>query len=388
MSPFGKFTLALIGLRLFGAEGFFAGMFLGHMLIDRTHLIVSLERRLSIIDDNIRILLPYKYYRFYNRLDGHFWGKIWGMLLGGILWGFDGLIILFIAGHFIFDTPDSHHAKRWRKKFDHFWDNHWGKIAGAVIGFICQSRIILFCGVVIGFFADYYRMENATLIPIETIRRFWKGINPLKLWRHSKEARHVSFILSMAGLAAKVAKADGQVSENEVRTFKKLFVVKEEETSKVAKLFNEAKKSAKGYEKYAQQLAGISADNIELQENIIDNLFKIAAADGNITAEEYDIISKIAQIIGLPNGNFEVIKGIYTPKAQNSIIQDYYDELGLLYSATDTEIKARWKELIIRYHPDRQQAKGASAAEIAAATAKMAKINFAYQEIIKTRNGK
>ena len=66
MSPLGKFTLALIGLRLFGAEGFFVGMFLGHMLIDKTHLIVSLERRLSIIDDNIRIMLPYKYYRYYQ----------------------------------------------------------------------------------------------------------------------------------------------------------------------------------------------------------------------------------------------------------------------------------------------------------------------------------
>ena len=135
-------------------------------------------------------------------------------------------------------------------------------------------------------------------------------------------------------------------------------------------------------------MAEISFDNIELQENIIDNLFKIAAADGNITAEEYDILNKIAQLIGLPNGNFEVIKDIYTPKAQNPIIQDYYDELGLLYSATDAEIKARWKELIIQHHPDRQQANGASAAEIAAATAKMAKINLAYQEIIKMRSGK
>ena len=388
MSPFGKLTLALIGLRLFGAEGFFVGMFLGHFLIDRTHLIVSLERRLSIIDDNIRLLLPYKYYRFYNRLDGHFWGKIWGAIIGGTLWGFDGLILLFIVGHFVFDTPDSHHARRWRKKFDHFWDNHWGTIGGAILGFVCRSRIILFCGVIIGFLGDYYRMENASLMPVEAVRHFWKRINPLKLWRHSKEARHVSFIQAMAGLAAKVAKADGQVSENEVRTFKKLFAVKEEETSRVAKVFNEAKKSSKGYEKYAVQLADICADNIELQENILDNLFKIAVADGEIKCEAYDLLAKIAGLIGLPDGNYEMIKGLYTPKVKNPIIQDYYDELGVLYSASDAEIKARWKKLIVQYHPDRQQAKGASAKEIEAATAKMAKINFAYQEIVKMRSGR
>ncbi len=388
MSPLGKFTLALIGLRLFGAEGFFAGMFLGHMLIDRTHLIVSLERRLSIIDDNIRLMLPYRYYRFYNRLDGNFWGKLWGMLLGGILWGVNGLILFFIIGHFVFDTPNSRHAVRWRKKFDHFWDNNWGKIGGAVIGFVCQSRIILFCGVIIGFFADYYRMENASLVPFEAIRRFWKGINPLKLWRHSKEARHVSFIQSMAGLAAKVAKADGQVSENEIRVFKKLFVIKEEETSRVARIFNEAKKSAKGYEKYARQLAEISAENVELQENIIDNLFKVAAADGDVTGEEFELLGRIAEIIGLPEGNYEMLKGLYTPKAKNPVIQDYYDELGVLYTATDTEIKARWKKLIIQNHPDRVQAKGGSVEAIEAATAKMAKINFAYQEIVKMRSGR
>lgn len=388
MSPLGKLTLALIGLRLFGAEGFFAGMFLGHMLIDRTHLIVSLERRLSIIDDNIRLMLPYRYYRYYNRLDGNFWGKLWGVLLGGVLWGINGLILFFIVGHFVFDTPNSRHATRWRKKFDHFCDNNWGKIGGAIIGFICQSRIILFCGVIIGFFADYYRMENASLIPFEAIRHFWKGINPLKLWRHSKEARHVSFIQSMAGLAAKVAKADGQVSENEIRAFKKLFVVKEEETSKIARIFNEAKKSAGGYEPYARQLREISADNLELQENIIDNLFKVAAADGDVTVEAFELMAKISGIIGLPEGNYEMLKGLYTPKAGNPVIQDYYDELGVLYTATDAEIKARWKKLIIQYHPDRQQAKGASPAEIEAATAKMAKINFAYQEIVKMRSGK
>ena len=388
MSPLGKLTLAIIGLRLFGADGFFAGMFLGHFLIDRTHLIVSLERRLSIIDDNIRLMLPYKYYRYYNRIDGNFWGKLWGIIIGGTLYGINGLITLFILGHFIFDTPKSHHATRLRKKFDHFWDNHWGKISGAIIGFIFHNRTILFCGIIIGFFCDYYRMEKASLIPINSIRRFWKRINPLKLWRHSKEARHISFIHSMAGLSAKVAKIDGIVSENEIRTFKKLFVIKEEETSQVAKVFNHAKKSSKGFEKYARQLNQISADNIEMKESIIDNLFKIAKADGTIRTAADELIAQIATIIELPAGNFEVIKYLHHPKEKNPIIQDYYDILGVLYTATDNEIKSRWKKLIIQYHPDRQQAKGASAQEIEQATTKMAEINFAYQEIVRIRSGK
>ena len=76
------------------------------------------------------------------------------------------------------------------------------------------------------------------------------------------------------------------------------------------------------------------------------------------------------------------------PKAKGAAIQDYYDVLGVLYTATDAEIKSRWKKLIIEYHPDRKQAKGASAEEIEIATAKMAEINFAYQEIVRMRRHK
>ncbi len=385
MSPLGKITLALIGLRLFGAEGFFVGMFMGHLLIDRTHLILSLQKRLSLIDDNIRLLLPYKYYRCYNRLEGHFWGKIWGMLVGGVLYGIDGFILLFVVGHFVFDTPESRHAVYWRKKFDHFWDNHWGKIGGAIIGFVCQNRLILFFGVILGFFFDNYRMETANLMPIETLRRFWKGINPLKLWRHSKEARHISYIRSMAGLAAKVAKADGQVSENEIRTFKQVFALKEDMSSAVAKVFNEAKKTPKNYASFARQIKQICRGNIEMQEKSIDNLFKIAAADGQVSLPAFELLQQIAELIELPQGNFEMLKRLYTPKAKTETEQGWYDVLGVLYTASNDEIKARWKKLIVEYHPDRLQAQGASPEELKTATEKLAQINRAYQEIIKLR---
>lgn len=59
MAPLGKFTLSVIGLRLFGAAGFFWGMFLGHLLIDHSLVGKWIENRLSELDDNVRLLLPY-----------------------------------------------------------------------------------------------------------------------------------------------------------------------------------------------------------------------------------------------------------------------------------------------------------------------------------------
>lgn len=387
MSPLGKFTLALIGLRFFGAEGFFIGMFLGHMLIDRTLLIKELEKYLSMADDNIRLMLPYRFYRYYNRIDGNFWGKLWGMIFGSILFGLNGFILFFIVGHFVFDTPNSRHARQFRKQFDYIWDNNWAKIAGAVIGFICNSEILMFSGIIIGFFIDYYRMEHASLLPFMAVKRFWYRVNPLKLWRHSKEARHVSYIQAMAGLAAKVAKADGVVSENEIRTFKRVFAVKEEENSKIAAVFNAEKSTVDGFENYANQLRRLTGKNLDLKESVIDNLFKIAAADGNVfDGAAWEIIKQVATIIELPEGNFEVIADIYKPKAKSSTVQDFYDILGVLYNASDCEVKRRWKELIVQYHPDRLQAQGANVQELEVATMRMAEINNAYQSIKKSRS--
>lgn len=147
MSPLGKFTLALLGLRFFGAEGFFIGLFLGHMLIDRTLVITALEKRLSLLDDNIRLMLPYKIYRYYNRIDGNFWGKIWGMLFGSLLYGVNGFILFFIVGHFVFDTPNSHHARKFRKELDFFLTITGAKSAGlfwglsAIAGFCCFPEL-------------------------------------------------------------------------------------------------------------------------------------------------------------------------------------------------------------------------------------------------------
>ena len=221
MSPLGKFTFAVIGLRFFGASGFFVGMLLGHLLIDRTVIIKQIERGLHAVDDNIRILLPYRWYRYYNRLDGNFWGKIWGTLFGSILFGFYGFITLFIVGHFTFDTPNSRHANKFRKNFDIFWNRNWCKIFGAIIGFILHSRIILFSGIIIGYFLDSFRLERSFYkgFGLSWLPKFWRKINPLKLALHSWEARKVTFIQAIAGLAAKVAKSDGSVIESEIRVF-------------------------------------------------------------------------------------------------------------------------------------------------------------------------
>lgn len=386
MSPLGKFTLALLGFKAFGAVGLLWGLFFGHIFIDRTKLISVIEKQLSNIDDNIRLMLPYNLYRFYNRLDGNFWGKIWGSILGSVLFGLDGFIVFFVVGHYLFDTPDSRHAKAFRAHLDSFFNLNLGKIAGWTLGFSLHSVILMFSGFILGWLVDYYRSEKKIHPQFSLSKVLWLKNNPFKLIIDSLQARHNSLLQAMAGLSAKVAKVDGNVSECEIHIFKQIFDIPANENRKISAIFNKAKTAVKGYEAYARQIRHLTKDNLEMKENVIENLFKIALADGAYSEKELNLLKKIAEIIELPEGNFDVIRQSFESKTRTSSnIKDFYEVLGIFCNASDTEIKCRWKELINIYHPDRIQANGANADELEKSTIKMAEINNAYQSIMKSR---
>ena len=129
----------------------------------------------------------------------------------------------------------------------------------------------------------------------------------------------------------------------------------------------------------------LAKDDLNLQESIIENLFKIAVADGRCGDSVLQIIRSVALIIELPEGNFEAIRQNFEVRTQASSLNDYYAVLGVWCNASNAEIKQRWKELINQYHPDRAQAKGADQNTIEAYTIKMAEINNAYQNIMKSR---
>ena len=388
MFPIGKFTLSILGLRFFGAMGFFWGMFIGHLLVDRTILRKIIKQYISTIDDNIRIMLPYSFYKYYTRIENNIFGILIGSILGALTFGFPGFIVFFLLGHIMFDMPDNIYVGRFRSVFETFWNKHWGKIFGVLIGLSLKNNLIVVIGVILGFIVDSYRLNGKTpKINLNFITHFWSRVNLLKLYLHSAQAREFALIQAMSGLSAKIAKADGKVSENEIHIFKKMFELDYNENSKIADIFNRAKSTTSGYEKFAKQLSLIAKDNLELKENIIENLFKIASADGYPTHEQLNILKNTAYIIDLPNGNYEIIEEEYTPRptTSSSPLQTYYDILGVSPTAGDTEIKARWKVLIMQYHPDHAAALGAQKEEIEMLTTRMAEINDAYQRIMKSR---
>ena len=90
----------------------------------------------------------------------------------------------------------------------------------------------------------------------------------------------VAFTVGVIALGAKMAKADGVVTVDEVNAFKEVFKIPEGEMQNVARVFNLAKQDTTGYEAYADQLATMFKHNRKLLEDVLEGLFHIAKARG------------------------------------------------------------------------------------------------------------
>lgn len=123
---------------------------------------------------------------------------------------------------------------------------------------------------------------NALGRVVEAIRTLFEG--------DPETRRQVSFSVAIIALSAKMAKADGVVTEAEVKAFQQIFDFPDEEARNVARLYNLARQDIAGYEAYASNLANLcstgASQNCPMLENVIDGLFHIAKADGLIHEKE------------------------------------------------------------------------------------------------------
>ncbi|GAB4232140.1 MAG: DnaJ family molecular chaperone [Methyloligellaceae bacterium] len=191
----------------------------------------------------------------------------------------------------------------------------------------------------------------------------------------------VAFTVGVIALGAKMAKADGVVTADEVSAFKDVFKVPEGEMKNVARVFNLAKQDVAGYEAYAEQLASMFKDNKELLEDILDGLFHIAGADEMMHPKEEEYLANVAAKFGFTPTEFQYIKARHV----SSDRRNPYDVLGVTPEIGDDALKAHYRKLVADNHPDKHIANGMPEEFIELANEKIAAINEAYDEIAKER---
>lgn len=196
--------------------------------------------------------------------------------------------------------------------------------------------------------------------------------------------RQFLFYVSLASLAAKMAKADGVVTEDEIRAFDN-FVIQElrvpaQERKMIANIFNEAKNSPDSGIDIARQFRQLIGYQPEVLQTMIHLLFRISMADGHFHPAEDYFIHQVANILGLSQIEYEQIKVLFVKTNHKS-----FQILGVSPQASDSDIKDAYKKLVREYHPDRLMAKGVPEDFIKIANEKMANINNAYDQVRKER---
>ena len=241
----------------------------------------------------------------------------------------------------------------------------WGRVIGGAAGFAFGGPIGAILGVMAGSAFD----------------RRSKSRSSFNFNRINTDQKQQIFTLSFIILSAKLAKSDGQVTDHEIRAFKDKFKVPKSEMSKVAKIFNEAKKDTYGYKKIANQVGNLFSNNKILLEELLNNLFYIAASDGNISISEVDLLRSVSKSFKFNEKDFQ---RIFQANLKNSE-SDPYKVLGVNRSSTDSEIRKKWIKLNKEHHPDNLIAKGMPKEFINQSNKELAAINIAYDKIKEIR---
>lgn len=234
----------------------------------------------------------------------------------------------------------------------------WGKMAGAAAGLAIGGPI----GALIGGFAGHFAVDRD------------------KADGEGSE-NQVAFTVGVIALGAKMAKADGVVTKDEVDAFKEVFKVSDNEMQNVARIFDLAKQDVAGFEAYAEQLATMFKSNRELLEDVLDGLFHIAKADDVLHPNELDFLAEVAERFGFSKTEFKYIQSRHV----SSNRRDPYDVLEVTPDISDGDLKSHYRKLVIENHPDKLIARGVPEEFIEIANKKLAVINEAYDEISKER---
>ncbi len=238
----------------------------------------------------------------------------------------------------------------------------WGKILGGVGGFAVGGPLGALIGVVAGHAVDKMRTSGED-----------QAIGG--------PDKQVAFTIAVIVLGAKMAKADGTVTRDEVDAFKQVFHIPPDEMQNVGKVFNQARLDAEGFEPYAKQVARMFNGNPALLEELLEGLFHIARADGQVKDTELGFLEQVASIFGFGEAEWDRIRAANLPESKS----DPFRILGVTRDATDAEIKAKHRDLVRQNHPDGLVAQGMPAEFVEMANEKLARINAAYDEVRRIR---
>jgi len=217
------------------------------------------------------------------------------------------------------------------------------------------------------------------------------GVNPL-----SRAHRESVFLGTVFVLMGKIAKADGQISQNEIahveQLFQKLGMTTEHRQQSIA-LFKRGSAPDFDIKPTLNEFMSVCGHTNSLRQMLLVYLIVMALADGSLDPAEENLLIEIAQHLGYSQDAFKHILAMVTNQTHfaggqpstASSLEDAYQALGVSKDSTDLEVKRAYRKLMSQYHPDKLMGQGVPEDMIAVATAQAQEVQVAYDLIKKSR---
>ncbi len=189
--------------------------------------------------------------------------------------------------------------------------------------------------------------------------------------------RSVAFTIAVIALGAKMAKADGLVTKDEVTAFREVFQIAEADAGQAAKVFNLARQDVTGFDDYARRIATMFEGQPQMLTDLMEGLFHIAMADGFYHPNENAFLEEVRDIFGLDEADFATLKARFVPNSSPLP----HSVLGIPPDATRADARKAWQKLVRANHPDALIARGLPPEAIRLAEKRMIDINRAWETL-------
>jgi len=199
-----------------------------------------------------------------------------------------------------------------------------------------------------------------------------------RLAEQKQKRNKAAFSIALIALSAKMAKADGVVTDDEISAFRAFFKFSEEDADKVRMVYQLAQQDVAGFDEYLTRITKIFEGAPAVLEDVLDCLFHVAVADGVAHPRELELLERTAEIFAISPPAFHRLKAAHFGLGDD----DPYLILGVQPGDTAETIKAAYRVLARDHHPDALVARGVPEDLVKIAEGRMAAINAAYERIL------
>ena len=208
----------------------------------------------------------------------------------------------------------------------------------------------------------------------------------------SYEGQRNSFMFSLLVLTSYIIKADGRVMHSEMELVRRFLSQNFGEQAKqqgeeiLLKLFEQQKRLGMAeYRTVIQDSCHQIRANMAYEQRLqlLNFLVMIAQADAVVSPEEIVALKEVAIHMGLSVEDVIQMLNLRSGSSATSSLDDAYKVLRIAPSATNDEVKAAYRKMALKHHPDKVAALGEDVRK--AAEKKFQEINDAKEKIFKAR---